>query len=177
VNLVLLHGAPATGKFTVGRELAALTGYRFFHNHLVVDALLAVFDFGSPGFVDLREEIWRAVFLRAAQDRLRGLIFTFTPENTVRQEFVDWLFSGLPHQGVRIVSVALIAREAEIERRMDTAGRRGSGKLTDPVLYRRLRDGGAFASPRMPRTDLTLDTEATDAPGAARQIARAWGSG
>jgi hypothetical protein len=27
--------------------LATLTGYRLFHNHLVVDALTAVFGFGS----------------------------------------------------------------------------------------------------------------------------------
>ena len=41
MKLVVLHGPPAVGKLTVARELARLTGWRLFHNHLVVDALLA----------------------------------------------------------------------------------------------------------------------------------------
>jgi hypothetical protein len=175
MKIILLHGRPATGKYTVGRELAALTGYRLFHNHLVVDALLAVYDFGSPGFVALREEIWRSVFTRAAADGPAGLIFTFSPENTVRQEFVDWLFTGLPRERAAIFSVALSATEAEIELRIDGASRRGSGKLTDPDLYRRLRREGAFNSPVMPRTDLTVDTGTKTAAESARLIFRALG--
>jgi chloramphenicol 3-O-phosphotransferase len=175
MKLVLLHGAPATGKFTVGRELAALTGYRFFHNHLVVDVVLAVFDFGTPGFRELREKIWRDVLGRAVQDGIPGLIFTFSPENTVRQDFVDWLFAGLPPHDVRLLSVAVTASEAEIERRIGSAGRREFGKLTDVDLYRRLRDGGTFAAPVIPRTDLSLDTEAHTAAECARQVSRLLG--
>jgi hypothetical protein len=76
VKLVFLHGPPGVGKLTVGRELAAITGYGLFHNHLVVNALLAVFEFGSPAFVELREEIWLAVFERAGDAGVPGLIFT-----------------------------------------------------------------------------------------------------
>lgn len=48
MRLVFIHGPAASGKLTVAKELAALTGYPLFHNHLIVDALLAVFPFGSP---------------------------------------------------------------------------------------------------------------------------------
>ena len=48
--LLFLHGPPATGKLTVARELAALTGWELFHNHLVVDAVLRDHPFGTPGF-------------------------------------------------------------------------------------------------------------------------------
>jgi hypothetical protein len=33
VKFVVIFGPPAAGKMTVGRELAALTGWRLFHNH------------------------------------------------------------------------------------------------------------------------------------------------
>src|SRR3546814_20954048 len=66
VRLVFSHGAAASGKLTVARELAALTGLPLFHNHLVVDALLAVFPFGSPGFVLQPETKWMAVFSTGA---------------------------------------------------------------------------------------------------------------
>src|SRR3546814_4220106 len=86
VRLVFIHGAAASGKLTVARELAALTGLPLFHNHLVVDALLAVFPFGSPGFVLLRETMWMDVF-RAAAAEGRSLIFTFHPEASVAPDF------------------------------------------------------------------------------------------
>ncbi len=86
---IFLYGLPATGKLTVAQELATLTGYKLFHNHLAVDLLLSVFEFGSPQFVALREQIWLSVFESACQTQLPGLIFTFAPENTVRPEFIS----------------------------------------------------------------------------------------
>ncbi len=177
MDLVFIYGLVAVGKYTIGRELAALTGYRFFHNHLVVDTALSIYEFGTPGFVALRETLWREVFLRTAQDKdvLSGLLFTFTPENSVRQEFIDWLFGDYAAAGVRVFSVNLQASEAEIERRLSADSRRTFGKLTDLALYRRARDAGIFSTPRIPRTDLTIDTESCSPAGAAAQIAQALG--
>lgn len=58
MRLLFLYGPPAAGKLTIARELAAATGFRVFHNHVTVDALLSVFEFGSPPFIELRERIW-----------------------------------------------------------------------------------------------------------------------
>ena len=52
MKLIFLYGAPGTGKLTVARELAALTGYRLFHNHLTVDLAKAIFDFGTPDYLE-----------------------------------------------------------------------------------------------------------------------------
>ena len=67
MNLIFIHGPAASGKLTTGRALHRLTGYRLFHNHLVVDTLLAVFPFGSEPFVRLREAMWLSVFEAAAR--------------------------------------------------------------------------------------------------------------
>src|ERR1700751_3457927 len=88
MRLVFIYGMPATGKLTVARELSRITGYPVFHNHLVVDLLLSIFQFGSQPFVALREEIWLSVFRKAAENQLPGLIFTFAPESTVRPSFI-----------------------------------------------------------------------------------------
>ena len=58
MQLVFLHGPAAAGKLTVARALAARTGFALFHNHLVVDAVAAVFPFGSAEFRTLRERFW-----------------------------------------------------------------------------------------------------------------------
>src|SRR5712672_481087 len=88
MKLIFISGLPGVGKLTVAKELSALTGYRLFHNHLVVDLLMSVFPFGSPQFVELRESIWLSVFEQACRGSLPGLIFTFNAENTVRQSFI-----------------------------------------------------------------------------------------
>ncbi len=167
MKLVFLHGPAAAGKFTVGRELAALTGFEFYHNHLVVDEVLKEHAFGTPGFVAGRDRRWREHFTAAAATD-RKLIFTFNPENSVPQAFIDWLFA-LP--GVTLLAVELKLSEAAIEARLATDQRKGFRKLTDLALYRQLRDSGVFATPVIPRTDLAIDTEHTSPAEASARIA------
>ncbi len=50
-NLVFIYGPAAAVKLTTARALGRLTGLPVFHNHLVVNAVVAVFPFGSREFV------------------------------------------------------------------------------------------------------------------------------
>ena len=59
-DLVFIFGRAAAGKLTIARELSRLTGLPVFHNHLIVNAVVAVFPFGSDEFVRLRDEFWMA---------------------------------------------------------------------------------------------------------------------
>ena len=111
MRLVFIHGPAASGKLTVARELAALTGLPLFHNHLVVDALLAVFPFGSPPFVELREAMWMDVFRAAAADG-RSLIFTFHPEASVAPDFPERVVALVEAAGGRILARNGAARGA-----------------------------------------------------------------
>lgn len=172
MHLIFIHGPAAAGKYTVARELAALTGYELYHNHLVVDEVLQTHAFGTPGFVAERDRRWREHFAAAAGDPGRKLIFTFNPENTVPQAFIDWVFDDLPRAGAVLFSVQLLASESEIEARLDSAQRHGFRKLTDLALYRRLRDSGAFTTPVLPPADLVIDTEHHTPAESARLIAK-----
>ncbi len=44
MQLVFLYGPPGVGKYTIGLELAARTGFRLLHNHLTVNLVSAVFE-------------------------------------------------------------------------------------------------------------------------------------
>lgn len=171
MKVIFLHGPPAVGKLTIARELAALTGWRLFHNHLTVDLALSVYDFGTPGFVAVREEIWFAVFRRALIDGPSHLIFTFNPENTVPQRFIDELFRVIHVAGSEVISVELAADEAELERRLDSASRHEYRKLVDLALYRELRDARVFTSPVLPPSQLKIDTARFTPAAAAGKIA------
>ena len=171
MKLLFLYGRPAVGKLTVAREVAQLTGGRLFHNHLTVNLALAVYDFGTPGFIDLREKIWMAVFRRALADQLPLLIFTFNPENTVPQGFIDGLFAEMKAGGAEVIVVELVADEAQIEARLGGDSRRRDGKVMDTAMYKRLRSRGVFDAPIVPAPRLRVDTGRLSPSQAAEQIA------
>jgi hypothetical protein len=76
MHLVLVFGPPAVGKMTVGRELARITDYKLFHNHMTVEPVLDVFAFGSPPFSRLVNEFRRRMLEEAVLADLPGLVFT-----------------------------------------------------------------------------------------------------
>ena len=77
MQLIFIHGPAACGKLTVATELAKLSGMRLFHNHLTVDLVSALFEFGSESFVRLRESIWLEAFREAAEVVIR-IFLSFT---------------------------------------------------------------------------------------------------
>ena len=172
MQLIFLYGMPATGKLTVAQHLARLTGFRLFHNHLAVDLLLSTFDFGTPPFVELREQIWLSVFEQAARARLPGLIFTFAPEPTVRPTFIPALLDQVARNGGHIHFIQLICPLDELRRRLDFPSRREFGKLTSLSLFDSLHHAGAFDPTPMPPPILTLDTSLASAESTAEAIVK-----
>lgn len=171
MHLIFLHGPAAAGKYTVAKQLAALTGFELYHNHLVVDEVLKTHAFGTPGFVEVRDRAWRDFFAQFPGPGRENILFTFNPENSVPQEFIDWLFTEPARRGVTLLSVGITASEGVIEGRLATEQRQQFRKLTDVDLYRKLRASGAFAAPLIPRTDLRIDTgQLSPAEAAARIV-------
>lgn len=172
MELIFIHGPAAAGKLTVARALAELTGLPLFHNHLTVDALTPVFPFGSDAFVALREQTWLSVFGEAAR-RGTSLIFTFTPERTVRPSFVDAAVDAVTSAGGAVRFVRLTCDGDERERRAESESRRLYGKLCSRDLLRELESAGAFEYPALPNSGLTIDTGRT-APAEAAAAIRAF---
>jgi AAA domain len=171
LKLIFIYGLPATGKLTVARELSAMTGFKLFHNHLAVDLLLSVFEFGSAPFAELREAIWLSVFEQASRANLPGLIFTFSPEPTVRPGFVDRVVDVAIGGGGEVLFVALTCPIAELKQRIDSPSRLEFGKLTSVALFEELQSAGAFNASHMPKPALSIDTSLCSPINAAAQIA------
>jgi len=171
MKLIFLYGIPATGKLTIGQELAAITGYKLFHNHLAVDLLLAVFEFGSPQFIALREQIWLSVFESASQSQLPGLIFTFAPEATVRPEFISNTIETIARNGGVIHFVELTCPIDELKRRIESPSRARYQKLASLSLFEQLHADGAFHSFPMPSAAISIDSSAHTPAQAAAEIA------
>lgn len=174
MRLLFLHGAPAVGKLTVARELATLTGLRLFHNHLAVDLVSSLFAFGSEPFILLREQIWLAAFAEAARQQV-SLIFTFNPERTVRDRFIQDAIEAVESAGGKIIFIELTCAEAELERRIEDASRKKFGKLASVEQYRSLKEAGAFQFSALPH-GISLDSTSQSPEETARLIREYVGS-
>lgn len=110
-TLVWICGPPAVGKMTVGRELSDITGFPLFHNHLSIEAVLPVFEYGSPPFNRIVAQLRDSMFLEAAKSELPGLIYTmvwaFDHPSDLR--FVERQKAVFEAHGGRAVFVELVA--------------------------------------------------------------------
>jgi hypothetical protein len=170
MNLIFFSGLPGVGKLTIAKELKNLTGFKLFHNHLTVDLLLSVFEFGSPAFVELRESIWLSVFEQACRSSLSGLIFTFNAENSVRQSFITKTQDLMASESGEIRFIEVVCPEAELRNRLDSPSRREHKKLTSWSQYQQLKSAGVFDSPVLPAPALVLDSCELDPVLAARKV-------
>ncbi len=173
MQLIFIYGPAAAGKLTVARELAKITGYPLFHNHLVVNALTAVFPFGSDPFVQLRDEFWIRVFQEATLGS-RNLLFTFTPEPSVPEDFVARTVRIFSDSGSAVHFVKLAISTGEQERRIESDDRRQNGKLCSLEMLRHIRATEAVREWDLP-VDLETDTESISPGESARAIVRAFG--
>jgi hypothetical protein len=169
VEVVFIYGQAASGKLTVARLVAERTGLSLCHNHLVVDAVGAVFPFGSESFVRIREHFWLQIVTEAA--RLgRSLIFTFVPEPTVAPDFAERVQALVEAAGGKVIFVALTVSVEEQERRLLEPSRAAFGKLRSLDLLRQLRSDFTACMEAMPSPAITIETTSTTAEDAAQAI-------
>ena len=113
MHLVNVIGPPAVGKMTVGRAVCELTGFRLFHNHMSIEPLLGVFEFGSPSFNRLNSMIRREVIAEAVAVDLPGLVFTYAWDfgNPRELQEVQYLIEPVVRAGCPIDFVELYAAQ------------------------------------------------------------------
>lgn len=172
-TLVYLYGPPAVGKLTVAVELQRRTQLRLFHNHLTVDALTPVFDFGSEPFTEVLHRIRLDVFETAARAGV-DLIFTnnsvwaVSDGRTRFATFAHTVRERVEAAGGQVVFVQLTAPLEVLESRVGGATRRAHGKLLDPIRLRTILED-CDLSP-LGADHLVIDTSVVSPADAAERI-------
>ncbi|NKB71139.1 MAG: shikimate kinase [Candidatus Latescibacteria bacterium] len=141
MQLLFLYGKPGTGKLTVARALCQQRSLKLFHNHLTVDLVGAVFDFGTAAFTHLRQSIWLQMLDRAAAEKV-DLVFTFAPEATVAPDVPAQVAETVRGHGGDTLFVELYCDPATLRTRVAAPQRRQYGKLTDPDFLDQLERQG-----------------------------------
>lgn len=95
-KFVLICGPQAVGKMTVGQELAKLTGYKLFYNHMTIEFLRLIFDYDKEVYMKMNQLIRYEIFKEFAKSNEKGIIFTgcfdFGKDFEVEKEEIDrWM--------------------------------------------------------------------------------------
>lgn len=77
MEFVLITGPQAVGKMAVGFALAEKTGLKLFHNHMTIEPVIRLFEFGSDEGQYLIAKFREEIFQTMAKSDGRGMIFTY----------------------------------------------------------------------------------------------------
>lgn len=74
MKLVLIIGAGAVGKMTVGQELMKITDLRLFHNHMMIEPVIEIFGYFKGDTINKLREV---IFDDFTTSDCKGMIFTY----------------------------------------------------------------------------------------------------
>lgn len=114
MKLIVIYGPPAVGKFTVAKELAKITKYKLFHNHLVFDLVNSLFEIGDTLFV-IGNKIKLELLEAAAREKLKGVIITFC--YVKGDMFVKEMIERVKKHKVKLCFVHLQCKKDELFKR------------------------------------------------------------
>lgn len=129
MKLIFIYGPPAAGKLTVTDELAKLTKYKIFHNHLTIDLVSSVLKYGTKTFFDLSSKFRMEIFEAAAREKMDGLIFTFCYAHPEDDKFVKDVKKRVEKYGGKVNFVQLYCEKSELKKRVKRASRKDFDKI------------------------------------------------
>lgn len=157
MELIVIHGAPGVGKLTVARELARKTGHKLFHNHLTVDLVVSMFEFGSERAIRLSDRFRLEMFEEAARAEIPGVIFTLVYSSGDDDAFVQEMIDAVEPHGGAVRFVLLTCETDELLRRVAEESQSRFGKLRDPGLVEKLLARFDRATPVPHKPSLVID--------------------
>lgn len=169
MKLILLYGSPAVGKLTVANEIARLTDFKVFHNHLTIDAVVPVFEFGSKSFWKLVHQFRIDTIAEAARENV-DLIYTFCYAKDADDAHVAEVAKTVEENGGEICFVLLTAEKNAIEKRVVEESRLKYKKAASIELLHGFWEKFELFSPVNERESLIVDNTNLSAEETAKHI-------
>src|SRR2546428_12256757 len=120
MRLVFIYGPPASGKLTVATELAKLTGFKLFHNHVSIQFVQSIFELGTKTFWRLIGRYRLEMIEEAAQEGI-DTIFTFVSSKGEDDHFVKQGLQRARFPRGRVCFVRLYCERGELVKRVKTS--------------------------------------------------------
>jgi hypothetical protein len=151
MKLLILFGAPAVGKTTVGQLLESQTDYKLFHNHMAMDGVMHIFGRNTPAENRLSRIIREAIITEAAESGI-NLIFTYVwnfSAGPSKKQNIDTYKDIYESRGGEVRFIELTASLEDRKARANSPDRRrlkAYAPLADDVAFTPEKDK-TFVSP------------------------------
>lgn len=129
MDLVFIHGTAAVGKLTVAKELAILTNFKLFHNHLAIELVKSLFPWGTKEFSKLTKKFRLDMIEAGAKYGIDGMIFTFCFRPGKNDEFVKTIRNIVEKHNGKVHFVHLDCDKEELYRRVINEERKKHNKI------------------------------------------------
>jgi len=153
MKLIVILGAGAVGKMTVGQELTKITGLRLFHNHMSLEIVFQVFGTKTRGIPHRLRQLFFEEFVKTD---FEGLIFTYLLAFDSKEDLaaLDNLVDIFRREDAEVFYVELVApqevrlqRNATENRLLNKASKRDVGASNARLKkedsdYRTISDDG-----------------------------------
>jgi shikimate kinase len=169
MKLLFIYGSPAVGKLTVANEIARLTNFKVFHNHLSIDCIEPIFEFGSEPFGKLINLIRVETVAEAARCDV-NLIYTFCYAKDSDDAHVRHITETVATNGGEICFVLLIAEKDELRKRVLEESRKAYGKAQTVEMMNFFFERYDLFSPVPGGESLIIDNTNLSAEATAQMI-------
>jgi broad-specificity NMP kinase len=169
MKLIFLYGSPAVGKLTVANEIAKRTDYKVFHNHLSIDCIEPIFEFGSKSFGKLINLIRVETVAEAARVG-QNLIYTFCYAKDLDDAHVEKIVQVVEENGGEVCFVLLRADRSALDKRVVEESRQRMGKAKTVAMMDFFHETYDLLSPVPARESLIIDNTNLSAETVAGQI-------
>lgn len=174
MKLLILFGPPAVGKTTVGQIVEQQTDFKLFHNHMVMDGVIHLFEHNSPAEERLSRLIRGSIIEEAAKSGI-DLVFTYVwnfSRDKGRQNIDAYKLMYEEHGGT-VQFVELVASDDERVARAGHPDRFKYKTHTATAEEVATKDSSIFTSPSpffYPEAYTQIDTTGKTAEQVAREV-------
>lgn len=173
MNLIYIYGLPAVGKLTVANELAKITGYKIFHNHITRDLVHTIYQNNLKEHYNLVDTLRKDVF-KYCSEHETNLIFTIaytgtdhTEDDLITKQYID----SLNHEKDNVFFVELSASNKDLMMRVSSESRKQHRKLVDMEIMKSIIEtSDCYSVPY--ENILKINTSENDAKSSAEIIAK-----
>ncbi|CAI2291631.1 AAA family ATPase [Vibrio parahaemolyticus] len=131
MKVVWIHGAPASGKLTVAKELSSQYGYKLLHNHLAVDLSLSIYDkFGEKDFHEFTDSIRRTTLKKAKDLGVTHVVLTWVVCSQLHQREIQGYLDFFQSEQMDVYPIHLAPSKEELLRRVVADSRKSTYKIS-----------------------------------------------
>ena len=171
MKLIFIYGPPAVGKLTVATELAKIAGFKLFHNHVSIQFVESIFEFGTRTFWRLTDKFRLEMLEEASREKV-DTIFTFVYGKGTDDAFVRNVIRRVRLHGGRVCFVRLYCEERELATRVKAKDRRRMGKISTKSKLQGVLKKYDLASEVPFQSSVSIDTTDKSPKRVAEIIAR-----